>query len=59
MNFKGEYINGEKNGKGREYYRYGILKFDGEYNNGREYNGIFYKENGIDIDYQLKDGEKV
>ena len=24
LNFKGEYINGEKNGKGREYYRDGI-----------------------------------
>jgi len=35
--FKGEYINGEKNGKGKEYYYNNHkLKFEGEYSNGKK-----------------------
>ena len=33
------YINGEKNGKGKEYYEDGKLKFEGEYKEGKK-NGI-------------------
>ena len=34
--FEGEYLNGEENGKGKEYnYKNGILEFDGEYKNGK------------------------
>ena len=29
--FEGEYINGFRNGKGREYYYNGKLKYEGEY----------------------------
>jgi len=29
--FEGEYLNGKRNGKGKEYYDNGNLKFDGEY----------------------------
>ena len=29
--FKGEYKNGERNGKGKEYDEYGKLIFEGEY----------------------------
>ena len=29
--FEGEYLNGERNGKGKEYYDNGKLKFEGEY----------------------------
>ena len=36
--FKGEYINGERNGQGKEYDEYGKLIFEGEYLNG-ERNG--------------------
>ena len=36
--FEGKYINGEKNGKGKEYNSNGKLKFRGEYLNG-ERNG--------------------
>ena len=36
--FEGEYINGEKNGKGKEYQN-DELMFDGEYLNGKKYNG--------------------
>ena len=32
--FEGEYLNGERNGRGKEYYENGKLKFDGEYLNG-------------------------
>ena len=39
--FEGEYLNGKKNGKGKEYYFNGKLKFQGEYLNGK---------NGMDLD---------
>ena len=32
--FEGEYLNGEKNGKGKEYDELGTLIFEGEYQNG-------------------------
>jgi len=32
--FEGEYINGQRNGKGKEYYENGKLTFEGEYLNG-------------------------
>ena len=32
--FEGEYLNGERNGKGKEYYYNGNLEFEGEYLNG-------------------------
>jgi len=34
IEFEGEYLNGEKNGKGKEYYDKNILKFEGEHSNG-------------------------
>ena len=37
LKFEGEYLNGERNGKGKEY-EFGELKFEGEYLNG-ERNG--------------------
>ena len=36
--FEGEYLNGERNGKGKEYHVNGKLKYEGEYLNG-ERNG--------------------
>ena len=42
--FEVEYINGERNGKGKEYFDNGRLKFEGEYlkgkrnGKGKEYN---------------------
>ena len=45
--FKGEYLNGKRNGKGKEYNDYGNLKFDGEYLNGkRNGKGKEYKWEG-------------
>ena len=32
--FEGEYLNGLKNGKGKEYDWNGKIKFEGEYLNG-------------------------
>ena len=37
--FEGEYLNGKRNGKGKEYYDNGILMFEGEYLNGLKWNG--------------------
>ena len=54
IRFEGEYINGKKNGKGKEYDIYGRLRFEGECLNeerigrGKEYyddNLIFEGEN--------------
>ena len=36
LKYKGEYLNGEKEGKGKEYYwNNGKLIFEGEYSNGK------------------------
>ena len=43
--FKGKYLNGKKNGKGKEYYESGRIKFDGEYLNDKKLSGIGYNEN--------------
>ena len=43
--FEGEYLKGERNGEGKEYYYDGNLKFEGEYlcgeknGKGKEYDG--------------------
>ena len=31
LKFEGEYLNGKRNGKGKEYYYNGKLEFEGEY----------------------------
>ena len=33
--YKGEYANGQRNGKGKEYHENGIIKYSGEYLNGK------------------------
>ena len=44
--FEGEYVNGKKNGKGKEYYKIGgTIEFEGDYLNG--------ERNGIGIQYHL------
>ena len=56
--YEGEYLNGKKNGKGKEYFNNDNLKFEGEYKNGMEkeknfvLNRNFLKENII----MVKDG---
>ena len=44
--FEGEYLNGKRNGKGKEYNEYGELIFEGEYLNG--------KKNGKGKEYDKK-----
>ena len=34
LEFEGEYLNGERNGKGKDYYDKGGKEFEGEYLNG-------------------------
>ena len=47
LEFEGEYLNGQRNGKGKEYDYYGKLKFEGEYLNGQRYEkGREYYDNG-------------
>ena len=53
--FEGEYINGERNGKGKEYYENGKLRFEGEYKNEKIWNGKGYNING-NIEYEIKIG---
>ena len=40
--FKGEYLNGERNGKGKEYNDHGELEFVGEFLNGKRWNAKEY-----------------
>ena len=54
--FEGEYLYGEKNGKGKDYYLFHKLEFEGEYLNGKKWNGKGYdfKRNII---YELNNGK--
>ena len=57
MLFEGEYINGEGNGKGKQFkFYYGDLDFDGEYLNGKRWNGKKYNKKGVVL-YELKIGK--
>jgi len=49
--FEGEYLNGKKNGKGKEYHINDKLKFEGEYLNG--------KRNGKGKEYYVNDQLKL
>ena len=54
--YEGEYLNGEKNGKGKEYYDNGDLKSEGEYLNGKKWNiKAFDKQKNIIC--ELKEGK--
>ena len=56
--FKGEYINGERNGKGKEYWD-GNLIFEGEYLNGeRNGKGKEYWEGKLQFVGEYIDGER-
>ena len=47
LEFEGEYLNGKRNGKGKEYYNNCELKFEGQYLNDKKYGEIKeYYENG-------------
>ena len=48
-------MNGERNGKGKEYNDDGKLIFEGEYLNGKKWNGKGFNINN-EIEYEIKDG---
>jgi len=53
--FEGEYLNGIRNGKGKEYYNdYDdlILKFEGEYLNGKEWKGKEYYHHNDELKFE-------
>ena len=53
--YEGEYLNGQRNGKGKEYdYDGHKIKFEGEYKNDLRWNGKGYDNNKIV--YELKNG---
>ena len=54
--FEGEYLNGKRNGKGKEYNENGELLFEGEYLYGKRWNGKGYNKEG-NIDFEIKDGK--
>ena len=56
--FEGEYKNGERNGKGKEYYYGDYLIFEGEYWRGKRWNGKGY-DNNKKITYELKNGKGI
>ena len=58
--FEGEYKNGKRNGKGKEYYDYfaGKLKFEGEFLYNKKWNGKGYNEN-LNIIYELINGTGI
>ena len=47
--YEGEYLNYKRNGKGKEYFLNGNLKFEGEYLNGYKIKGNGYNYQGINI----------
>jgi len=55
LKFEGEYINGKRNGIGKEYYNDGNLKFEGEYINNLKWDGKGYNKKNI-MDFQIKAG---
>ena len=61
MGFEGEYFNGERNGKGIEYYDDNKIKFKGEYLNGlKNGKGIDYDKNGnILFEGEYSKGERI
>ena len=55
--FDGEYLKGVKlKGKGKEYFNNDKLKFEGEYNNGKIWNGRGYNYKGYE-EYEIKNGK--
>ena len=56
--YEGEYLNGERNGKGKEYLN-GTLKFEGEYLNGeRNGKGKEYDYGQLIFDGEYLNGKK-
>ena len=56
--FEGQYLKGKRNGKGKEYNENSVLKFVGEYLNGKKWNRKGYgKDNNVK--YELNGGNGI
>ena len=55
LQFEGEYLDGVRNGKGKEYDCKGTITFEGEYKEGKRWTGRVYDVDGKK-EYDLKDG---
>ena len=59
IEFVGKYLNGKKNGKGKEYYFNGNLRFEGEYLNGqRNGKGKEYYEDILKFEGEYLNGKR-
>ena len=56
LELEGEYLNGKRNGKGKEYNFDNKLIFEGDYFNGNRWNGKGY-DGWNNIVYKLQNGE--
>ena len=57
--FEGEYLNGKRNGKGKEYYWNGKMIFEGEYLNGkRNGKGKEYYDGNLSFEGEYSNGKK-
>ena len=56
--YRGKYIIYETNNKGKEYNEFGILKFEGEYLNGKKWNRRGFNMNN-NLIYELKEGKDI
>ena len=55
LKYEGEYLNGKRNGNGKEY-NVGLLIFEGEFKNDKKWNGNRYNPYN-NIVYQLNNGK--
>ena len=59
LNFDGEYLNGKRNGKGKQYFWNKKIEFDGEYLNGKKKKGKEYDHDGhLIFEGEYFNGEK-
>ena len=52
MIYEGEYLKGKRNGKGKEFNEIGETEFEGEYKDGKRWNGTL-------IEYDIDDGKII
>ena len=63
LEYEGEFLNGERNGKGKEYYSHSLLerlKFEGEYFKGKRWNGKklqYYMNGEIRAEFEYTKGK--
>ena len=58
--YEGEYFNGKRNGKGKDYYYNGNIKYEGDYKKGKRHGeGYKYDKTGSIIYIgEFKDGKR-